>query len=100
MKKTEKQIKEKDIIKIIYQGQEEIIDKKIMKINKQIANEIKDINIEKLIENSESGKELEEIFNKIEENYSIRISKYNEEIYRQGFIDGINLMLNCHWGRV
>ena len=36
-----------------------------------------------------------EIFKKIEDNYNIKITKYNEEIYKKGFIDGVNLMLNC-----
>ena len=39
--------------------------------------------------------DLKEILNKIEENYNIKITEYNKEIYKQGFIDGVNLILNC-----
>lgn len=31
----------------------------------------------------------------IEDNYNIKITKYNKEMYKQGFIDGVNLMINC-----
>ena len=44
---------------------------------------------------SNYGKELKEVFNKIEDNYNMRITEYNKEIYKQGFIDGVNLILNC-----
>ena len=56
---------------------------------------IKKDNIGKIIKESENSKELKEILNQIEENYSIRITQYNKEIYKQGFIDGVNLMINC-----
>ena len=56
---------------------------------------IKKDNIGKIIKESENSNELKEILNQIEENYSIRITQYNKEIYKQGFIDGVNLMINC-----
>ena len=31
----------------------------------------------------------------IEDNYNIKITKYNKEMYKKGFIDGVNLMINC-----
>ena len=88
-------LKEKDIIEIIYKSQEEQIDKIIKKVNQEINKELKTINTEIVIENSNNPRELKEIFNKIEDNYNIKITKYNKEMYKQGFIDGINLMINC-----
>ena len=91
----EEKLKEKDIIEIIYKSQEEQIDKIIKKANKEIKEQLKAINTETAIGNSNNPKELKEIFNKIEDNYNIKITKYNKEMYRQGFIDGVNLMINC-----
>lgn len=88
-------LKEKDIIEIIYKSQEEQIDKIIKKVNQEINKELKTINTEMAIGNSNNPKELKEIFNKIEDNYNIKITKYNKEMYKQGFIDGVNLMINC-----
>ena len=51
------------------------------------------------MENTNNPKELKEIFNKIEDEYNIKISKYNKEMYKQGFIDGVNLMINCLNGK-
>lgn len=65
------------------------------RVHGQIKNELKNVNTEKALENSNNPKELKEIFNKIEDNYHMKITKYNKEMYKQGFIDGIHLMLNC-----
>ena len=94
-KMEEEKLKEKDIIEIIYKSQDEKIDKIIKKVNKEISEELKTINTETVIGNSNNPKELKEIFNKIEDNYNIKITKYNKEMYKQGFIDGVNLMINC-----
>ena len=75
----EENLKEKDIIEIIYNSQEEQIDKIIKKANKEIKEDLKTINTEAAIE----------------DNYNIKITKYNKEIYKQGFIDGVNLIINC-----
>ena len=76
---NQENLKEKDIIEIIYNSQEEQIDKIIKKVNKEIKEELKIINIETAIE----------------DNYNIKITKYNKEMYKQGFIDGVNLIINC-----
>ena len=91
----ERTFKEKNIIEVIYNAEDEQIDNIIKKANKRIKDEIKDINIEKILKQNEDSKELKEILNQIEENYNIRISQYNKEMYKQGFIDGVNLMINC-----
>lgn len=51
--------------------------------------------MERVIEESKNPRELREIFNIIEDNYNIKITRYNEEMYKLGFIDGINLMIEC-----
>ena len=89
------EMKYKDIIELIYNAEEKILDEKIKKVNQKTREKIKDINVEKLLENSSKPTELSKAFEKIEENYSIRISLYNKEFYRQGFIDGVNLIINC-----
>ena len=85
----------KDMIGLIYKSQEEKIDNIIKKINREVKDEIKTINLEKILNDSNNYKELQEIFGKIEDNYNIKITKYNEEMYKKGFIDGVNFMLNC-----
>lgn len=83
------------MISLIYKAQEEKIDNIIKKINREVKDEIKTINLEKILNDSNNYKELQEIFGKIEDNYNIKITKYNEEMYKKGFIDGVNFMLNC-----
>ena len=95
MEEIEKRIKNKEMIKPVYKAQEEVIDKIIQKINKETKEQLKEINIEKIMQEAKNPNEVKEIFNKIEDNYNIKISKYNEEIYKQGFIDGVNLIINC-----
>ena len=86
---------EKNMINIIYQLQEEKVDKILKNTDKTINNKLKEIDFEKIVKNSNDAKELNEIFNKIEDNYNIKITEYNKEMYKQGFIDGVNLILNC-----
>ncbi len=76
-------INNKDMIKLIYEAQNEEIDKIIKKVNLELKRKLKEVDLD------------EEILDKIEENYNIKISKYNEEIYKKGFIDGVNTILNC-----
>ena len=81
---------ERDIIEKIYEAGENEIDSIIKKVDKRIKNEQVNIQTEETPnENEQTMKEM------IEEKYSIKISEYIKEIYRQGFIDGVNLMINC-----
>lgn len=89
------EIKYKDIIEMIYQAEEKTLDENIKQINKQIKSKIKDIDLEKINNQISNPKELNKILETIEENYSIKIAEYNRSFYKQGFIDGINLMINC-----
>ncbi len=87
--------KNSELIKFIYQNKTDIIDNLIRKANKEIRDELKIINTESVIGNSNNPNEMKKIFDDIEDNYNIKINKYNEEIYKLGFIDGVNLMINC-----
>ena len=92
---TKKDLKEKDIINIIYYAQEEKIDKILKKADERLEDKLEKINLERIIEDSNCAKELKEVFNKIEDNNNIKITEYNKELYKQGFIDGVNLIVNC-----
>ena len=92
---TKKDLKEKDIINIIYYAQEEKIDKILKKADEILKGKLEKINLERIIEDSNCAKELKDAFNKIEDNNNIKITEYNKELYKQGFIDGVNLILNC-----
>lgn len=91
----EENIKNKNIVETIYLAQEKILDEKIKQVNNRVKNQIKDINIKEILETTSKPNELEKIFQTIEENYSIKIAQYNQEFYQQGFLDGVNLMINC-----
>ena len=85
----------KDMIELIYRAEEKTLDEKIKQANKKIKEKVKDINIEKLLENTSKPNDLNKALEKIEENYSIKIAQYTKDFYKQGFIDGVNLIINC-----
>lgn len=89
------EMKYRDIIELIYSAEEKILDEKIKEVNKKTKEKIKDIDLEKILENTSKPNELRKALEKIEENYSIKIAEYNREFYKQGFKDGVNLILNC-----
>ena len=91
----EEKLINKDIIEIIYQAEEKELDGIIKKSDEKIKDKIKTINTKEIIENSNNQKEIIKMLENIEENYNIKIGEYVKEFYKQGFIDGINLMLNC-----
>ena len=88
-------LENKDIINLFFKSNAELIDKIIIETNKKIEDELNIINTENVLKNSKNPNELKEVFNKIEDNYNIKITRYNEELYKKGFIDGVNLILNC-----
>lgn len=81
------------IINKIYDAQEEKIDKIIKQTNEKLLVKLTDINIEKIIKKYNEAEDIKEMFNKIEDNYNIKISQYNREMYKQGFIDGMQLII-------
>ena len=64
-----------------------------MRQNQSIKH--KNINIEELLENTKRPNELSKALTRLEENYSIKIAEYNKEFYKQGFIRGVNLIIDC-----
>lgn len=90
-----KKFEEKDMINIIYQAQAEKIDEILKNVDQKLKNQLKVIASERIVEDSNCKEQAKEILNKIEENYNIRITEYSKEIYKQGFIDGVNMLLNC-----
>ena len=70
----EEKMKNKNIIETIYQAQGEMLNEKIKQVNKLVKDQIKDINIKKLLEDSSKPSDLEKTFERIEENYSIKIT--------------------------
>ena len=83
------------MINILYQVQDEKIDEILKKTDKKLNDKLKKINFKEIEDNSNCEQELKEILNKIEDNYNIKITEYNKEMYKLGFIDGVNLILNC-----
>ena len=90
-----KEMQYKDMIELIYQAEEKILDEKIKQADKKIKEKVKDINIDKLLESTSKPNDLNKALEKIEENYSIKIAQYTKDFYKQGFIDGVNLIINC-----
>ena len=81
------------LIEKIYLMQEDVIDQIIKKIDNGLDKFLQERDLEEF---DKSDKKMKEIFDKYEDIYSLKISRYNEEIYKQGFIDGVKLILECY----
>lgn len=90
-----KELKEADVINLIYQARAEKIDEILKNVDEKLKGRVKTIEIKRIIEDSNCEKQLTKELNKIEDNYNMKITKYNKEMYKQGFVDGVNLILNC-----
>ena len=88
-------IEYENIIKNLYNSREEEIDEVIKNLEKNIKNEIKEVSLEELIDKKNNIEGLKKIYDKIQNNYEIKISKYCEAIYEQGIKDGVNFMIDC-----
>lgn len=75
----------------VYESQISNLDNIIKNVNKEIDMKLKKINIK----NIKSETDIIEIMNRIEENFNIKISRYIEEIYKQGIKDGVNFIIYC-----
>lgn len=75
----------------VYESQISNLDNIIKNVNKEIDIKLKKINIK----NIKSETDIIEIMNRIEENFNIKISRYIEEIYKQGIKDGVNFIIYC-----
>ena len=88
-------IEYENIIRNLYNSREEKIDEIIKKLEKDIKSEIKEVSLEDLVDNKDDIEGLKKVYDKIQNNYEIKISKYCESIYEQGIKDGVNLMIDC-----
>ena len=75
----------------VYESQISNLDNIIKNVNKEIDMKLKKINIK----NIKSETDIIKIMNSIEENFNIKISRYIEEIYKQGIKDGVNFIIYC-----
>ncbi len=82
------------LLEKIYLSQEEKIDEIIKEAKNELNNKLIKTNKEIILEKY-NNKELNDLINKIEENNNIKISYLSKKIYKQGFIDGVNLLLEC-----
>ena len=73
------------MLKDIYNGRREIIDDIIKRCIKKVESKLYKIDYE----------ENKEVIEKIEENYSIKLTAICEEVYIQGLKDGIKLIEEC-----
>lgn len=94
------EIELKDLLDNFYNSEYENLDEIIIKCEK--TKEMEKIKIlkenawkefeEKIKINNEMLSNIKEI---IENNENKRLSIYNKIMYKQGFVDGINLLINC-----
>ena len=88
----------KDMLEKVYDASFDEIDEKILEIQKHFNTEDKNSRIEKVIESikkEENKKNIRELIEYIEEFENRKISIYNKEMYKIGFADGVNLIINC-----
>lgn len=90
----EEKLEIKDMLEIIYKGQEEELDNKIKKINNDLKSEKSQKSDEIITQAIAQNPELQAALENQEESYSIKMATTIKEIYKQGIIDGINLMMN------
>lgn len=84
-----------EILEQIYLSQESKIDDIIQEANNEIKGKLNKIDIAEILEKYSNDKELQNVFEKIEDNYNIKVGYLNKKIYEQGFIDGVKLMLEA-----
>ncbi len=86
-----------DVLETIYKAQIENLDEIIIKIKKEIDKKAIEKDKEEILKkiDEKERETIKNILEEIEENYSIKTSEYNKAMYKQGFKDGINLMLEC-----
>ena len=85
------------MVENIYELKYEELDKKIKEKMTENKDKFKPIEKEKIgekIKESSVRMEVERLIKNIEENNNIKISIIMKEMYKQGFIDGTNLILD------
>lgn len=88
-----------DMIEKVFNSEFEEINEILINKRKELGNDIdvdKDTsNILVTIKDNEENQKVKDILSNIEEKYDKKISEYNKEMYKKGFIDGVNLIMNC-----
>lgn len=85
-------------IENIYEIKYEILDQKVtqkLKENKYRLKKTDEYKIMDEIKEKLLRKQLEQLLKEIEENNSIKNSIIMKEMYKQGFIDRVNLIIDC-----
>ena len=90
----EEKLEIKDMLEIIYKGQEEELDNKIKKINNDLKSEKSQKSDEIITQAIAQNPELQAALENQEESYSIKMATTIKEFYKQGIIDGITLIIN------
>ena len=88
-----------DMIEKVFNSEFEEINEILINKRKELGNDIDvDKNISNIlvtIKDNEENQKVKDILSNIEEKYDKKISEYNKEMYKKGFIDGVNLIMNC-----
>lgn len=85
-------------IENIYEMKYEILDKKIVQKIKENKYRLKKTEENRIIEEIKEKlikKQIEQLLKEIEENNNIKNAIIMKEMYKQGFIDGVNLIIDC-----
>lgn len=85
-------------IENIYEIKYEILDQKVIQKMKENKYRLKKIDESRVIDEIKEKlirKQIEQIMKEIEENNNIKNSIIMKEMYKQGFIDGVNLIIDC-----
>lgn len=85
-------------IENIYEIKYEILDQKVIQKIKENKYRLKKIDESRVIDEIKEKlirKQIEQIMKEIEENNNIKNSIIMKEMYKQGFIDGVNLIIDC-----
>ncbi len=85
-------------IENIYEIKYEILDQKVAQKLKENKYKLKKTDEYKILDEIKEKllrKQLEQLLKEIEENNSIKNSIIMKEMYKQGFIDGVNLIIDC-----
>lgn len=85
-------------IENIYEIKYEILDQKVLQKLKENKYKLKKIDEDKIITEIKEKliqKQIIQMLKEIEENNNIRSSIIMKEMYKQGFIDGVNLIIDC-----
>ena len=82
------------LLEKLYLSQEEKIDEILKEAKNELNNKLIETNQEKILKKY-NNKELNDLIDEIEENNNIKMSYFNKKLYKQGFIDGVNLLIEC-----